>query len=94
MPMNPIVVELDPGDERDMYWDVVNDTIVSAAWSSIKKEDATINLTLGTPVNTSTRTTCRVSDIELGALHELIVTITMTSGQIIQRSRHIKGVNL
>lgn len=95
MPINPNVVELDPSDSRDMYWDVVNDTIASAAWSSTAISPAgTTALTIGVPVNTATRTTARISAIALDALHELKCTITLTSGQIIQRSRYVKGVNL
>lgn len=95
MPMNPNVVELDPADERDCYWDLENDTIASAAWSStLISPVGSPALTIGVPVNTSTRTTARVSGIALNALHELICKITCTSGQKIERSRYVKGVNL
>ena len=95
MPMNPNVVELDPNDERDCYWDVENDTIASAVWSSTAISPAgTPALTLGAPVNTTTRTTANVSGIALGALHELVCTVTLASGQVIERSRYVKGVNL
>jgi hypothetical protein len=95
MPINPNVVELDPADSRDMYWDVENDTIASAVWSSALISPAgTAALTIGAPVNTATRTKARVSGITLDSLHELKATITLTSGQVIQRSRYVKGVNL
>jgi hypothetical protein len=95
MPMNPNVVELDPNDFRDCYWDLENDTIASAAWTSAAISPAgTPALTIGAPVNTTTRTTARVSGIALGALHELTCKVTCTSGQKIERSRYVKGVNL
>jgi hypothetical protein len=49
---------------------------------------------IGAPVNTSTRSTARVSGIALGAKHELLTKITMGSGQKIERSRILFGVNL
>ena len=95
MPMNPNVVELDPNEERPCYWDLENDTVASAAWSSSVVSPAGASaLTIGVPVNTSTRTTALVSDIQLGAMHELVCNITCTSGQKIERSRYVKGVNL
>jgi hypothetical protein len=95
MPINPNVVELDPNDERDCYWDVDNDTIASAAWSSALVSPAgTAALTIGVPVNTSTRTKANVKGTALDSLHQLTCKITCTSGQKIERSRYVKGVNL
>lgn len=95
MPMNPNPIEIDPGDGRNLYWDVENDTIVSAVWTSQAISPAgTPALTIGAPVNTSTRTMAKVSGIVLAAKHELTTSITLASGQVIQRSRILVGVNL
>jgi hypothetical protein len=94
--MNPNVLELDPNDERDCYWDAENDTIATggAAWSSVAISPVgTPALTIGVPVNTTTRTMANVKGIALGSLHELICKVTLTSGQKIERSRYVKGVN-
>lgn len=90
--LNENIINLDPSDFRDGFWDVVNDTIASAAWSSsvISPSDATA-LTLGAPVNTPTTTTCRISGIQDGAKHYVKVVVTLTGGQKIARSRIVYG---
>lgn len=92
MSMNPNVVELDPNDQRDVYWEVVGDTIASAIWSSAVISPAgTPALTISAPTNTTTRSTVRVSGIALGAKHYLTCKLTLTSGQVIERSRVVYG---
>lgn len=90
--VNDNILELDPSDERDCYWDVENDAIASAAWtSSVISPSGATALTLGAPANTTTRTTCRISAIQAGAKHYVKVLITLASGQKIARSRMVYG---
>lgn len=93
MPMNPNVQELDPLAETDCYWDLVNDTVASAAWTSTAISPAgTSALTIGTPVNTSTRTRARISGGSLGSIHRLTTVVTGASGQKLVGSRYLKIV--
>ena len=90
--LNENIINLDPSDHRDCYWDVVNDTIASAAWTSTLISPAgSPALTIGAPTNTANRTTARVSGIAAGAKHLLKCVVTLTSGQLISRSRIVYG---
>lgn len=66
---------------------VGQDQIASVAWTQVNPEDA--NLTIGNQANTTLIATAEIGGGTVGVTYQVLVTVTMTSGQIWPQSIYI-----
>ena len=80
--MHNTEVQINADDLRDVYWQVINDTINEATWSvkTISPADAD-DMVLSNPSSTASLTTTRITSPTAGAVYELNCLIIVSSGQ-------------
>ena len=80
--MHNTEVQINAKDLRDVYWQVINDTISDSAWTvvTISPADAE-DMVLSNPSQTASLASTRITSATSGSVYELNCLITVGSGQ-------------